>query len=725
MAQAYFLENEDGEKIYPVSHADATFNRHGQLIGNVLDEIGNNTAENLICFPYYGVHQENGIEWTDLSDGRIMANGTATANSVFSLNPRLQALFDGSEMFLPKGKYTVSDGLGTGTSYTYSVQVNAYTDGNDESSAQIFCCGSGTNQPHTYEVTEDNKLVWAYIVIRSGVTVENLIFEPMLVRGTEQRDYVPYRLSRQGLREDINTLATKVNTLVPDNTDTDANTDNVSISIGECETDGTVSEKVVTISSNDNWELVVGSIIAVKFTNTNTASNVTLNVNNTGAKSIWYNNAVFTSNSNIVNGAANRFTLYMYDGTYWVWLTNGVDANTRYTNALLGQGYGTCATAETTAAKSVILSGYTLVVGGIIAVKFTYNVPANSTMNINSRGAKAIFYRNAAITANVIRAGDIATFIYDGTQYHLLTVDRDSIPSHYGTCSTAAATVAKTVDCEGFTLVTGAAIKVTFTVTNTANNPTLNVNGTGAKAIMYRNRAINAAHLAANRTYEFVYDGTYYQVVGDLDANTFDRLRYNGAIMCSETAIAAGNLIVGRDGLYQHLKLGQAFDISYPILYAGVAIGAGATGTNNYKAIHMTITQTQTITLTTHLPVYIKGTLKGNIFTPVSTTPITQEVPTSEDDYQYILLGLASSTTTFYLLTENPVYEYRDEAFEMYTPTRSANLISNEDDLMLNSVEGYSVDATLIKAINSKINGIEFQITNGRLQYRFDQEVWG
>lgn len=35
MAQAYFLENEDGEKIYPVSHADATFNRHGQLIGTV------------------------------------------------------------------------------------------------------------------------------------------------------------------------------------------------------------------------------------------------------------------------------------------------------------------------------------------------------------------------------------------------------------------------------------------------------------------------------------------------------------------------------------------------------------------------------------------------------------------------------------------------------------------------------------------------------------------
>ena len=29
-----------------------------------------------------------------------------------------------------------------------------------------------------------------------------------------------------------------------------------------------------------------------------------------------------------------------------------------------------------------------------------------------------------AITANVIQAGDTATFIYDGTNYHLLAVDR-------------------------------------------------------------------------------------------------------------------------------------------------------------------------------------------------------------------------------------------------------------------------------------------------------------
>lgn len=322
----------------------------------------------------------------------------------------------------------------------------------------------------------------------------------------------------------------------------------------------------------------------------------------------------------------------MYDGTYWVWIAHGMDNNTTYSNASLGQGYGTCATAADTVAKIVTLSSYSLVTNGVVAVKFTYAVPASATMNINSKGAKAIYYRGSAISAG---------------------------------------------------------------------------------------------YLAANRTYTFRYNGTQYEVVGDIDTNTYDRLRHTGTIKCSTTPIVSGNLIVGSGGLYQHLKLGKAFDITYPILYAASAISASGTGNNNYKAIHITITTTQSITLSAYKPVYIKGKLSGTIFTPVSTTPITQEVPTSEDDYQYILLGLASSTTTFYLLTENPVYEYRDEAFEMYTPTRSANLICNEDDLMLNSVEGYSVDATLIKAINSKINGIEFQIVDGKLQYRYDEEVWG
>lgn len=93
------------------------------------------------------------------------------------------------------------------------------------------------------------------------------------------------------------------------------------------------------------------------------------------------------------------------------------------TNLAFGQGYGTCSTAAATVAKVGTLANYELVTGGIVSIKFTNAVPASATLNINSKGAKNIFYKGSAITANVIKAGDTATFIYDGTRYQLISID--------------------------------------------------------------------------------------------------------------------------------------------------------------------------------------------------------------------------------------------------------------------------------------------------------------
>ena len=111
--------------------------------------------------------------------------------------------------------------------------------------------------------------------------------------------------------------------------------------------------------------------------------------------------------------------MYYYDGTYWVFLTWSYDTNSTYSNASLGQGYGVCDTAAGTKAKTVALSSYALTAGGIVAIKFTNgNTVASPTLNINSKGAKNIFYRGAALTnINLIDAGDFVTLIYDGTQY--------------------------------------------------------------------------------------------------------------------------------------------------------------------------------------------------------------------------------------------------------------------------------------------------------------------
>jgi hypothetical protein len=67
--------------------------------------------------------------------------------------------------------------------------------------------------------------------------------------------------------------------------------------------------------------------------------------------------------------------------------------------------YGTCDTAAATKAKTVTLSNYDLKTNSTISVKFNNAVPASATLNVNSKGAKAIYYHGAAITANIIKAG--------------------------------------------------------------------------------------------------------------------------------------------------------------------------------------------------------------------------------------------------------------------------------------------------------------------------------
>lgn len=89
----------------------------------------------------------------------------------------------------------------------------------------------------------------------------------------------------------------------------------------------------------------------------------------------------------------------------------------------------------------------------------------------------------------------------------------------YATCSTAGSTVAKvayiggTSATTGFTLTTGVTVYVKFTYTNTAANPTLNINSSGAKTMQRNGAAIQNSELKAGCIYPFIYDGTYWQLV--------------------------------------------------------------------------------------------------------------------------------------------------------------------------------------------------------------------
>lgn len=82
----------------------------------------------------------------------------------------------------------------------------------------------------------------------------------------------------------------------------------------------------------------------------------------------------------------------------------------------------------------------------------------------------------------------------------------------YGTCTTAAATAAKTVtiDFSGtLSLFTGLSIRVKFNNTNTAASPTLNVNGTGAKSIVSPGYT-GTITWSANQVIDFTYNGSQW-----------------------------------------------------------------------------------------------------------------------------------------------------------------------------------------------------------------------
>ena len=97
---------------------------------------------------------------------------------------------------------------------------------------------------------------------------------------------------------------------------------------GTCDTASATANKVVTVPASENFVLQVGDIVGVRFTYDNTANNPTINVNNSGAKPIYYNKSAVSTGTLWAGGEADRDTLFMYDGTNWVWIAHDVDLNT-------------------------------------------------------------------------------------------------------------------------------------------------------------------------------------------------------------------------------------------------------------------------------------------------------------------------------------------------------------------------------------------------------------
>ena len=222
--------------------------------------------------------------------------------------------------------------------------------------------------------------------------------------------------------------------------------------------------------------------------------------------------------------------------------------------------FGICELSPTHQNRSVNIPGFSMAFGAKVSILFRYGIAVeNSTLNVSSTGPIAIYYKGHSLPYNYVKAGTVVDFVYDGSYWQVIgnltedrvdtiettyakktdnvasatklqtaraidgvTFDGSTAMSHYGICDTEGGTLAKTVSITGFTLVTGARVMVRFTYANTVSSPKLNVSGTGAKEIRYKNAAIPTTYIKAYSLLELVYDNTYWRVVGDLTQSQVD-----------------------------------------------------------------------------------------------------------------------------------------------------------------------------------------------------------
>lgn len=120
--------------------------------------------------------------------------------------------------------------------------------------------------------------------------------------------------------------------------------------------------------------------------------------------------------------------------------------------------------------------------------------------------------------------------------------DSGNYAAFYGTCATGASTAAKAVTCTEFgngNLVAGTTIRVKFTYSNTASNPTLSVNG-GTATTIYRYGTTAPSTSTdtswnAGAVVSFTHDGSSWIMNDWINSDTKGTVNQNAVIGSSDT----------------------------------------------------------------------------------------------------------------------------------------------------------------------------------------------
>lgn len=214
-------------------------------------------------------------------------------------------------------------------------------------------------------------------------------------------------------------------------------------------------------------------------------------------------------------------------------------------------------------------------------VSETYATSEGVTNEINSAITQASGEISSEVEQNVMNSvGETYATKTELTQTAdslELTID-SSLSSGYATCTTigsARVKYAYTTN-RSFTLDTGKSVSVKFTDANTASNPTLDVDGTGAKPIYLQGSAITPENSwDYDDTVTFVYDGTRWNVA--------DPSLKDAKTVASYFIANAAGLTVGQEGQDSAVRMssGGSFDVlsndeeifSIASVYNGTASG--------------------------------------------------------------------------------------------------------------------------------------------------------
>lgn len=123
----------------------------------------------------------NNVTITKKEDETLVVNGTATEDFTFSIKRNIE-LEDGEQ-------YKLSGCPNGGDEKKYALTINQYYE-NQSHFGQDY--GDGVNFTYNGSLPINNNI---YIRLFKGITYNNLIFKPMIVKGTEQKPYEQYGAS--------------------------------------------------------------------------------------------------------------------------------------------------------------------------------------------------------------------------------------------------------------------------------------------------------------------------------------------------------------------------------------------------------------------------------------------------------------------------------------------------------------------------------------------------